>query len=145
MKKITDIDNKTDYDVNKDLTKQPRVRKRVLDFKDLTDPELVEKTEKHIKELINEIEGHPLISLKQWCSDRNINPTLIVRLFNEADFPIIRIGDFQGVYEFHLSQVLERESKRQVEQHLKNRACARVLTLQQHEDKRTLKAKEKAS
>lgn len=120
----------------KDLTKKPRRRRRVLDFDNLKDPELIEKTEQQIEALINEVKGKPLISLRQWCNDREINPTLLVRLFNEENFPIIRIGEFQGVYELHLSRILEKESKRQVEQQLKNRVCARIVTLQQYEKKR---------
>lgn len=122
---------------NTNLTKNKVGRKRLFTFQDLEaeDSTLIDKTKKHIQELVNEIEGQPLIPLNRWCEERDINPATMVRLFNDADLPVIRISNFQGVYKVHLDRVFKKESERQVQQQIQNKVCARVLTTRQHKER----------
>lgn len=93
---------------------------------------MIEQKKKHIEAVKEEVKGEQLVSLQIWCEKRGADQAAMTRLLKDADLPIIRIGEFQGVYELHLSRVLYQETERQLEQQIQNRACARILALRLH-------------
>lgn len=109
-----------------------RGRKRLLSLEDIEDKEVVEETNRRIEQLDKELREEPLISLMRWCEQHDVTPTPLIRLLNDANVPIIRIGDFRGVCEKHLNEVVQAETQRQMRSQLRNRVCSSVLAERQH-------------
>ena len=83
----------------------------------------MEQTKKYIQEITGKIKGKSLVSVQEWCNSRALETVPMTRLLKEADYPFIRIGEYQGAYPEHLARVLEEEADRQLQQQIQN--CVR--------------------
>ena len=122
--------------MSKECPKKRAIRVEVLlvpSFEELDDLELLKETKEHIQRVADEIKNEK-ISLQEWCDKQKMSTAVMIDLFKNA-LPIIRLGGFDGVYEIHLSRVLNQEAQRQLQQQLQDRVCARVLTGRYHANK----------